>query len=190
MGVGDRHLPRCSFLEDEIRLLRRRADEDSPVLGICLGAQLLAHAAGARVYPMSERRGGTPSYEVGWSPVRFHARDGNDAQIMMSTSEMHVLHWHGDTFDLPANAELLASSAICHNQAFRLKRRLFGLQFHCEVDKEHVEAFLREDADFVIRANGADGVAELRAHTARTIDESRTAGDALLKNIVRIMAGP
>ncbi len=187
MGVGDVERSGFPFLKEEIRLLRRRIEEDSPVLGVCLGAQLLAHAAGARVYPMSERGGGMAAFEVGWGPVQFH-RQGGENSLAGVPPEAHVLHWHGDMFDVPAGAKLLASSATCQNQAFRLGRRLFGLQFHCEVDEENVEAFLRADAGFVVRANGPDGVAQLRATTAQHVQPSRSVGDVLLRNILRAMA--
>ena len=186
MGVGERDRPEHSFLRDEIELLRSCIAADAPVLGICLGAQLLAHAAGARVHPMTGGADGSGRYEVGWAPVRFHL-DGDDDALSGLPAEAPVLHWHGDTFELPAGAQLLASTAICRNQGFRLGRRIFGLQFHCEVEREHVEAFLRGDADFVVLANGADGVAQLRADTARHLDPSRRVGDVLLQNIVRAM---
>jgi GMP synthase (glutamine-hydrolysing) len=189
MGVGDVGRPEFRFLVDEIRLLRQRVLDDSPVLGVCLGAQLLAHAAGARVYPMAERGGGMAAFEVGWAPVRFNRESGDDALAGLPP-EAPALHWHGDTFDLPAGARLLASSALCANQAFRLGRRLFGLQFHCEVDAQHVEAFLRADGDFVVRANGPDGVARLRAETGRQVDLSRSVGDVFLGNILQGMTLP
>jgi GMP synthase (glutamine-hydrolysing) len=187
MGVGDVDRSEFHFLQEEIRLLRQRVDEGSPVLGVCLGAQLLAHAAGARVYPMTERGGGMAAFEVGWAPVQFH-REGREDSLAGVPPEAHVLHWHGDMFDIPPGAKRLASSRTCQNQAFRLGRRLFGLQFHCEVDQENVEAFLRADADFVVRANGPDGVAQLRATTAQHVQRSRSAGDVLLGNILRAMA--
>jgi GMP synthase (glutamine-hydrolysing) len=195
MGVGDVDRPGLSFLRDELRLLRRRIEEDAPVLGICLGAQLLAAAAGARVYPMRERGPNAIAYEVGWGPVRFHPEalaslghvpGGLDAL----EGSAHVLHWHGDTFDLPPGAKLLASSDACQNQGFRLGRRLFGLQFHCEVDEPHVEAFLQADADFVIKANGPGGVEELRAETRERIGPARKVGDALLGSMLETMASP
>lgn len=189
MGVGDVGRPEFPFLADEVCLLRQRVQDDSPVLGVCLGAQLLAHAAGARVYPMAERGGGLAAFEVGWAPVRFHRESEEDALDGLPP-EAPALHWHGDTFDLPAGARLLASSAICQNQAFRLGRRLFGLQFHCEVEAQHVEAFLRADGDFVVRANGPQGVARLRAETGRLVDLSRSVGDVFLGNILRAMTLP
>jgi GMP synthase (glutamine-hydrolysing) len=185
-GVGERDRPEYSFLRDEIGLLRSCIAADAPVLGICLGAQLLAHAAGARVHPMTGGADGSRRYEVGWAPVRFRLDEADDA-LSGLPAEAPVLHWHGDTFALPAGARLLASTAICPNQAFRLRRRIFGLQFHCEVEHEHVEAFLGADADFVVLANGGDGVARLRADTARDLDSSRRVGDVLLRNILRAM---
>jgi GMP synthase (glutamine-hydrolysing) len=125
--------------------------------------------------------------EVGWGPVRFHHESGDETLAGLAP-EAPVLHWHGDMFDVPAGATLLASSAICPHQAFRLGRRLFGLQFHCEVDRGSVEAFLREDADFVVRANGPDGIAQVRAQTDRSLAPSQSAGDILLGNILRAMA--
>jgi GMP synthase (glutamine-hydrolysing) len=189
MGVGDADRPELSFLRHELRLLQRRIEEDAPVLGICLGAQLLARAAGARVYPMAERGPGAIAYEVGWAPVQFFP-EGNEDVVGGLGSEAHVLHWHGDTFDLPAGAKLLASSAVCRNQGFRLGRRLFGLQFHCEVDELHVEGFSQADADFVIRANGPDGVEKLRAETSQRIASTRKVADALLGNILEAMIAP
>jgi GMP synthase (glutamine-hydrolysing) len=189
MGVADIGRPEFPFLEDEVRLLGRRVDQDSPVLGVCLGAQLLAHAAGSRVYPMAARGGGLAPFEVGWAPVRFHLEGGDDTLVGVAP-EAYVLHWHGDMFDVPAGAKLLASSAICSNQAFRLGRRLFGLQFHCEVDAGNVEAFLRSDGDFVVRANGPEGVARVRAMTAIHVQPSMRTGDTFLGNILRAMTDP
>jgi GMP synthase-like glutamine amidotransferase len=184
MGVGDIGRPDFPFLADEVRLLRQRIDDDAPVLGVCLGAQLLAHAAGARVYPMASQ--GPMALEVGWAPVRLHREVGDDS-LEGLPAEVTVLHWHGDMFEVPPGAKRLASSAVCPNQAFRLKRRLFGLQFHCEVEHDNVEAFLREDAGFVVRANGPEGAAAIRRQTADCLEPCRATGDVFLGNILRAM---
>jgi GMP synthase (glutamine-hydrolysing) len=186
MGVGDLQSPEYPFLPREVELLRRRVIEDAPVLGICLGAQLLAHAAGATVYPMMTGDGRNRLYEVGWGPLTFHMANA-DAVLTGIPAEAPMLHWHGDTFDLPAGARLLASSGICRNQGFQLHRHLFGLQFHCEVMEKDVENFLEADGEFVVKASGEDGIDHLRRETARHIDAFRVVGDRLLRNIVRTM---
>jgi GMP synthase (glutamine-hydrolysing) len=126
-------------------------------------------------------------YEVGWAPITFHPQE-HDEVLAGMPNRAPVLHWHGDTFDLPPGARLLASSAVCRNQGFRLGRRLFGLQFHCETAAEDVERFLRGDEDFVRQANGQGGVEQLRQDTFRYIDSFRDLGDRLLQNIVRVMS--
>jgi GMP synthase (glutamine-hydrolysing) len=185
MGVADVDLPQFPYLRAEVELLKRRVVEEAPVLGVCLGAQLLAHAAGASVSPM-RTEDGLPVYEVGWAPIRFFPADNDDVLVGMP-SEASVLHWHGDAFQVPPGARLLASSAVCRNQGFRLGRRQFGLQFHCELGVGDIENFLRGDADYVRQANGPDGIEALRRDTHRYFASFRKVGDRLLQNIVRAM---
>jgi GMP synthase (glutamine-hydrolysing) len=186
MGVGDLESTRYPFLAKEVTLLRQRVAEEAPVLGICLGAQLLAHAAGARVGPMTGA-GEERLYEVGWGPIRFHHDEDNGDLLAGIPDETVMLHWHGDAFELPPGARRLASTAVCPNQGFALGKRLFGLQFHCETSGEDIEAFLREDGDFVVKANGPGGVERLRAETPRHLGAFGEMGDRLLRNLVRAM---
>lgn len=189
MGIGDLERPECSFLRDELRLLRWCVEHDAPVLGICLGAQLLAFAAGAPVHPMTFEDG-TRCHEVGWGDVDFHALNGSEPTLRGLPSAGIVLHWHGDVFELPRHAVLLASSPLCRNQAFKLGSRMFGLQFHCEVGEEHVEAFLRADAAFVASARGQDGADQIRRDTIRYANASAALGERLLGNILDAMGCP
>ncbi|MBX7162040.1 MAG: type 1 glutamine amidotransferase [Acidimicrobiia bacterium] len=119
----------------EVALVRDCLDRGTPVLGVCLGAQVVALAGGAAVYP-----GGAP--EIGWGPVTIAAGAVDDPLLAGITGEMTVLHWHGDTFDLPAGATHLASTAAYPNQAFRLGAACWGLQFHVEVDAAAVARFV------------------------------------------------
>jgi GMP synthase-like glutamine amidotransferase len=191
MGVGDIGAPAYPYLEREARLLQARIEDDSPTLGICLGAQLIAHATGAPVYPnrrplMPLNAPAARILEVGWAPVSFDLAT-RDPVLDGLPGRAHMFHWHGDTFDLPRQAVLLASSDTCRNQAFRLRRRLFGLQFHCEVDAPDVQALLGADPEFAVAANGPDAAALIIAATARHAPEHRAVGDRLLANLIRAM---
>jgi GMP synthase-like glutamine amidotransferase len=121
---------------DELALLVEAIDLGLPVLGVCLGAQLLALAGGGRV--MAGRAGP----EIGWAPVRFGAVAVDDALFSAVPTELTVLHWHGDTYDLPPGAVHLASSSSYPQHGFRVGDRAWGLQFHVEVDQVAVDAFV------------------------------------------------
>jgi GMP synthase (glutamine-hydrolysing) len=114
-----------SFLRDEIALLTARLAAGQPTLGICLGAQLIARALGAKVYPSGVK-------EIGWGPVDL--TDAAASTPLRYLANTPVLHWHGDTFDLPRGAVHLASTAICRNQAFCVGSNILGVQFHPEAD--------------------------------------------------------
>jgi GMP synthase-like glutamine amidotransferase len=185
MGVGDMGDPRYPFLGPEIALLERAVDRDFPTLGVCLGSQLLARAAGANVYP--NKPGHSLVREVGWGAVHF-TRSAREEPVLagLDAAEM-MLHWHGDTFDLPPGATLLASTLHCPHQMFRLKNRLFGVQFHPEVDESDILRWIEEDAEYVEGALGPAGAARIAADTKRYMPRFRERGDHMLDNIVRAM---
>lgn len=145
------------FLAREIALIERRLAADRPTLGICLGAQLMARALGARVYP-------GPVKEIGWGAVT--PADGDAASCLrpLGESGARVLHWHGDTFDLPAGAVRLASNAHYANQAFACGRHALGLQFHLEADPRRLEQWFVGHA--VELAAAGIAIPALRAETA------------------------
>lgn len=122
------------WLEGEIALIRQRLADGGKIIGVCLGAQLIARAAGARVYPGTR--------EIGWAPIVPTPAGRDSALGELAEANWEVLHWHGDTFDLPPGAELLASTAAVANQAYAIGNRVLALQFHPEVMPGDIEAWL------------------------------------------------
>ena len=114
-------------LSEELQLIDRALAKGTPILGICLGSQLIAKALGARVYRNAE-------LEIGWEPVHLTDAGRGDPLLRGIESPSTFFHWHGETFDLPAGAECLAWSEKCRHQAYRFGQNVWGLQFHPEVD--------------------------------------------------------
>lgn len=168
--VGVYNVDTHPFLADEIAILERRLAAGLPTLGICLGAQLIAHALGSMVYP-------GPQKEIGWAPVTLTdaGREGPLAHL----ADVPVLHWHGDTFDLPAGCELLASTELCRHQAFARGPHVLGLQFHPEVVGHGFERWLIGHACELATA-GIDP-RSLRADAARHAPRLMGAANALIE---------
>jgi GMP synthase (glutamine-hydrolysing) len=154
---------------EEISLLRVRLSADRPTLGICLGAQLMAAALGARVYPGVAK-------EIGWSALDLS--DAATPNPLAALRDVRVLHWHGDTFDLPEGSTLLASTPLCAHQAFSRGPNVLGLQFHPEARKARFEHWLLGHANELATA-GIDPVT-LRSDAARYGGDLERAGAAML----------
>jgi GMP synthase (glutamine-hydrolysing) len=120
------------FLHREAELIREAVNLGFPVLGICLGSQLIAKALGAKVYKST-----VP--EIGWFHVCVTAAGASDPVFAQLESPLPVFNWHQDTFDLPPGAELLATTPVCTNQAFRWGRNVYGFQFHPEMTPAMIE---------------------------------------------------
>jgi GMP synthase (glutamine-hydrolysing) len=146
------------FLLAELDILRRRLERDEPTLGLCLGAQLMARALGASVFP-------GPAKEIGWAPILLTEAGAAGSLRHLTDGDSMVLHWHGDTFNLPNNAVHLASSAAYANQAFAWGRNSLALQFHPEVGARGLERWFVGHAVEISQATGVS-VPELRRRTA------------------------
>ena len=217
MGVSDVGNERYPFLAREVETLQRLIAADRPVLGIGLGAQLLAHAAGAKVYPnvkMAPPAGPgqppkpaepiTPLPEFGWGPVQFPFPGGTDPIVFGLSDGAPMFHWHRDTFDLPklpapanpapppappppAGNVLISTSRTCRNQAFRFKNRLFGFQYHFELAEPDIEQFLAHGKDDLAQANGPDAEAKVREDTKTHFPRYARLSERILRNFVQFL---
>lgn len=209
LGLTDLDRAKFPFLDQELETIRRMVAADRPVLGICFGAQLLAHAAGAKVYP-NTRPGPTPDAaptpapEIGWGSVVFPFPGGTEPIVFGLSDGSPMFHWHSDTFDLPklpapanpapppapppptGNA-LLSSSKLCKNQAFRFKTRLFGFQYHFEMTPADIEAAVANGRETVTSVLGPDGERQIREETARHYPRYERLGNRILQNFVQFL---
>ncbi len=168
MGVYEQE--RHPWISCQLRRLAHRLAADRPTLGVCFGAQMIAAALGAKVYPGR-------TMEIGFHPVALHV-DAADSPLR-HIAGVPVLHWHGDTFTLPAGTELLASSHVYTHQAFRRGANVLALQFHAEMgEDERFAAWLEQSPQAVIAA-GSDE-ATLRVSHDRLGPGAVAAGRAMI----------
>ena len=128
------------YLRQEMDVIREAVERGQPVLGVCLGSQLIAKSLGARVYR-------NPVKEIGWFDVHLTDAGRRDPVLAGLDGRETVFHWHGETFDLPEGAEWLAYSEACRHQAFRVGASIYGLQFHLEVTPAMIGDWCSQDAN-------------------------------------------
>lgn len=183
MGVYDR--ADFPFLDDSLRILRDALSRDIPILGICLGSQLLAEALGSRVF-LGADRGLAP--QVGFVPVRIAPAGSSDPLLTIFTGSEPIFFWHQDTHDLPEGAALLASTDRYRVAAFRHGRQAYGVQFHFETDMELLESWIREAGGELV-ALGID-VAAIQADCRRYDALIRVRASRVAALFVRLAATP
>lgn len=152
MGIYDHD--EHPWLTEEKAFIKRVIDAGKPVLGICLGAQLIADVLGAKVYP-------GPQKEIGWFPLQ---RSTEAPEWFPET--LTAFHWHGDTFDIPDGAVRLASSAACVNQGFIYRDHVIALQFHMETTPQSMEALISNCAAELVKAPFIQNINPMRDDAA------------------------
>jgi len=167
----------------EIESIKQAMERHMPVLGICLGAQLIATALGARV-------GKNPVKEIGWYDVTPTKQGEQDPLFSCFDGTEKIFQWHGDTFDIPHGAVSLASSPECANQAFRFGERTYGLQFHLEVDEPLIQRWLKTPVH--IREMEREGMhineERILADTRLYMEHSTRLGNRLFSEYIRLFS--
>ena len=164
----------------EVALLADALRTGVPTLGVCLGAQLVAVAGGAAAYR------GASGPEIGWGPVTLGADCRDDRLFGGLPETLTVLHWHGDTFDLPVGGRRLIGNARYDNQAFRLGPAAWGVQFHLEVTRRAVTGFLTEFASDLEGCGTTSGA--IRAATAKALEALAPARDQVCGRFAALVA--
>lgn len=168
------------FIRDEVKLIEDALKKRVPMLGVCLGSQLLAKASGARVY-----KGGKK--EIGWHDVTLTEDADDDSLFLGSPSTFRAFHWHGDTFDVPSGALMLASSKLFPNQVIRVGPSAYGIQFHLEVTEEMIREWIEVNADELSALKGkVDPEAIIEETPSRAEGLSRM-GSALAAKFMRMV---
>jgi len=170
-------------LQTEIEAVRQAMQLHMPVLGICLGAQLIAAAVGARVYK-------NPVKEIGWYDVTPTEAGQSDPLFSKFAGTERIFQWHGDTFDIPHGAVNLATSPDCINQAFRWGDRTYGLQFHLEVDAALIHRWLKTPVHMreLEQLGGKIDPEQILAETPVHIGRTMNLGERLFGEYIRLFS--
>jgi len=172
-------------LARETELIQAAMQRSIPVLGICLGAQLIAKSLRAKVYPGTEK-------EIGWYDLAVTDAARADPLFAHLHPTERVFQWHGDTFDIPAGAVRLASSALFPNQAFRYRDNVYALQFHLEVDEPLIERWLHVSINRqeIAALDGRIDPDAIRSDTHLYIDRLRALGERMFEKFVELFRLP
>jgi GMP synthase-like glutamine amidotransferase len=169
MGVDDEAA--FPWLAPEKAFIREAVESGKPVLGICLGAQLIARSMGAAVHA-------NPEKEIGWFPIQ--GVEPNEVGLFGFPASLEVFHWHGDTFEMPSGATLLARSEGCRHQAFQLGDSVIGLQFHLETTADSARQIVANCRDELIPARYVQTESQILSATSeRYASINRLMGDVL-----------
>jgi GMP synthase-like glutamine amidotransferase len=173
MSVNDDSI--FQWLRHEKQFIRDAVVQGVSILGVCLGAQLIASALGASVYKNTHK-------EIGWFQIEATQPGVNTFHF---PEKCNVFHWHGETFELPGGAVCLARSAVCENQAFQLGQNVIGLQFHLETTPESVDAILENCGSELISGSYIQTESEMRAVKYTAYEESNSLMEKVLSYVTR-----
>ena len=185
MGVKDIGSERYPWLKSERDFIKRELKNKRPIIGVCLGAQLLASAAGGDIKIL--KYGSPPKAlpEIGWSQIIFNKSNKKFKKLF--AKPLHVLHWHGDRILLPKKAVLIASSTRCKEQFFRIGDFAYGLQFHIETTGAMINKWIKEDKEFVFKGLGSNGQEILREENKKYSDKTFLKRKLLINKLFELL---
>ena len=177
MSVND--ADRLPHLTTELKLIEDAMRRDVPVLGICLGAQLIAKTLGAEVYR-------NPEKEIGWYDVSPTDDASGDPLLLPLQKTEKIFQWHGETFDMPRSARHLAYSFLCANQAYRYGAKVYGFQFHMEVDEPMIHRWLKvpENQTEISTLRGDCHIQQIYSDTARHMARLRDISERVFRAFI------
>ncbi len=187
MGIDDESMSAFTWINKEIELISKCLDKGIPVIGICLGAQLISHCLGGKVEKLIDKESKTIKAELGWSKLYFNSNFYRELALNNFPPSLDVLHWHSDRIILPPEAILLASSERCREQFFRIGDNAFGLQFHIEVEYSSYIKWIEKDNDFIYQALGSEGKSILKEQFKIYSESSRLERTSLLRKIFSLL---
>lgn len=168
------------FIKDELRLIESALKASTPTLGVCLGSQLLAKAAGAAVYKGKKK-------EIGWYDVTLTQEGLTDGLLLGLPEKMKVFQWHGDTFDVPSGAKNLAESDLFPNQLIKVGKAAYGVQFHLEVTEAMIKDWIEVNSGELKSLEGEIDPAEILRETPGNIAGLHRHGAAFVKRFLRLV---
>ena len=185
MGVKDIGSERYPWLKLEREFIKKELENKRPIIGICLGAQLLASAAGGDVEILKYGSPPKPLPEIGWSQI-FINKSNKDFKELFE-EPFHVLHWHGDRISLPDKAVLIARSQRCKEQFFRIGDFAYGLQFHIETTGAMIDKWIKEDKEFIFKGLGSNGQEILKEENRRYSDKTFQKRKLLISKLFELL---
>ena len=187
MGLKDIGNPLYPWLKEEINLIKYSLKNKVGVIGVCLGAQLLAHAVGGSVKALQEGKQKKNLPEIGWGKIFSLKQNKNEIILSYFKSPLDVLHWHEDRIVLPNESILLASSNRCKEQFFHINNMAYGIQCHIEIEESMIKQWIYEDQEFIYKGLGKEGIDIISSQQKQFANKSEENRLLLIRGILTLL---
>ena len=186
MGINDLENDNYPWLNYELKIIKECLNASIPMIGVCLGAQLIAYAAGGGITQVKFGDPPIPRSEIGWSEITFNVPSYMSHSPFNSYKYLNVLHWHKDRILLPKESILLASSKKCKEQFFLLPNNVYGLQFHVETLESDFLRWLEEDIQFLEKEYGSEAKSILLSNNNRYLNTNKKQRISFIRTLLKL----